>query len=225
MFVANSGWLEQLELVISALILLTAFIFLTQKRIHSMITTFMWQSGLLAAAVTLEAIKLHDYMLYISVGLTVILKVIFIPYVLRYLVKTLNIRHKVAAVKYPFFLLSAAAVLVLFCYHLITPIREASLHIHSNIIAVAMAVMLLGMLLLITHRKAISHVVGFMSMENGIFFAALIATQGMPMTVELGISFDVLVATVLFGVFFFHLQKSIDSLDVDRLNVLREDIE
>jgi hydrogenase-4 component E len=88
-----------------------------------------------------------------------------------------------------------------------------------------MAVMLLGMLLLITHRKAISHIIGFMSMENGIFFAALIATQGMPMVVELGIAFDVLIAAVLFGVFFLQLRSSIDSLDVDRLNLLREDVE
>ena len=88
-----------------------------------------------------------------------------------------------------------------------------------------MAVMLLGMLLLITHRKAISHVIGFMSMENGIFFAALIATKGMPMVVELGIAFDVLIAAVLFGVFFLQLRRSIDSLDVDRLNLLREDTE
>ncbi|EQD33792.1 hydrogenase, membrane subunit, partial [mine drainage metagenome] len=62
----------------------------------------------------------------------------------------------------------------------------------------------------------------FMCMENGLFFAAVVSTYGMPMVVELGVAFDVLVASILFGVFFLHLRDSIDSLDVDRLNRLRE---
>ena len=68
----------------------------------------------------------------------------------------------------------------------------------------------------------IAQVIGFMSIENGLFFAAVSATYGMPMVVELGIAFDVLVAAVLFGVFFFQMRESIDSLDVDRLNRLQE---
>jgi hydrogenase-4 component E len=215
--------MELLTSIITALILLTAFILLMQNRIHSMINTFIWQSILLATVTLLQALRATGFELYISVLLTVILKVIFIPYLLRSLVYKLNIRHKVAEIKHPFLLLIGAAALVLFCYHLIIPIRTLAWNEANNIIAVAMAVMLLGMLLLITHRKAISHVIGFMSMENGIFFAALIATQGMPMVVELGIAFDVLIAAVLFGVFFLQLRRSIDSLDVDRLNLLRED--
>jgi len=217
--------MELLTSIITALILLTAFILLMQNRIHSMINTFIWQSILLATVTLLQALRTTGFELYISVLLTVILKVIFIPYLLRSLVYKLNIRHKVAEIKHPFLLLIGAAALVLFCYHLIIPIRTLAWNEANNIIAVAMAVMLLGMLLLITHRKAISHVIGFMSMENGIFFAALIATQGMPMVVELGIAFDVLIAAVLFGVFFLQLRRSIDSLDVDRLNLLREDVE
>jgi len=217
--------MELLTSIITALILLTAFVFLMQNRIHSMINTFIWQSVLLSAVTFLQALKTTEIELYISVLLTILLKVIFIPYLLRSFVRKLNIRHKVAEIKYPFLLLIGASALVLFCYHLIIPISAISWNEASNTIAVAMAVMLLGMLLLITHRKAISHVIGFMSMENGIFFAALIATKGMPMVVELGIAFDVLIAAVLFGVFFLQLRRSIDSLDVDRLNLLREDTE
>jgi hydrogenase-4 component E len=61
-----------------------------------------------------------------------------------------------------------------------------------------------------------------MSIENGLFFAAVVATHGMPMVVELGVAFDVLIAAVLFGIFFFHIRTSIDSLDVDLLNRLSE---
>lgn len=199
--------------------------FIMQERINSMINTFIGQSVLLATATFLTALKTHEVELYISAVLTIILKTIFIPFLLRYLVKKLNIRHTVATIKHPFWLLIGAASLVLFCYHLIIPTNALSWTASNNIIAIAMAIMLLGMLLLITHRKAISHVIGFMSMENGIFLAALLATHGMPMAVELGIAFDILIATVLFGVFFFQMRRSIDSFDVDCLNSLREDLE
>jgi len=75
---------------------------------------------------------------------------------------------------------------------------------------------------MVSRSKAVAQVVGFMSIENGLFFAAVVSTYGMPMIVELGIAFDVLVAMVLFGVFFFQIRASIDSLDVDRLNRLSE---
>jgi hydrogenase-4 component E len=211
--------------IIAALILLTSFIFLMQNRINSMIATFTWQSILLACATFCEAYTLGAKDLYISMLLTILLKVIFLPMLLTYLVHKLNIRHKVATTKYRFLLLLIALALVLFCYRTITPISGILWDSKENLIVIAMSVMLLGMSLLITHSKAISHVIGFLAMENGIFFAALVATHGMPMVVELGIAFDVLIAAVLFGIFFLHLRKNIDSLDVDKLNLLREDIE
>jgi hydrogenase-4 component E len=91
-----------------------------------------------------------------------------------------------------------------------------------NALVVSLSVVLLGLLLMISHRQAVAHVVGFMSIENGLFFAAMVATDGMPMVVELGVAFDVLVAAVLFGIFFFHIRTSIDSLDVDMMNKLHE---
>jgi len=217
--------MELLISTVTVLILLTAFIFLMQSRVLSMINTFMWQSILLAIVTFLHALQTAEIEMYVSALTTIVLKVIFIPYLLRFFLRRFHINHEVTEIKHPFLLLIGAAALVLFCYHLIIPIGTISWTEANNIIAVAMAIMLLGMLLLIVHRNAISHVIGFMSMENGIFFAALIATKGMPMAVELGIAFDVLIAAVLFGVFFLQLRRSIDSLDVDRLNLLREDTE
>jgi len=114
------------------------------------------------------------------------------------------------------------AGLVVFSYYVLHPIVQSSTVIMLNALAVSLSVVMLGMLLMISHRQAIAHVVGFMSIENGLFFAAIVATKGMPMVVELGIAFDVLVAAVLFGIFFLHIRTSIDSLDVDRLNRLHE---
>lgn len=217
--------MEPLTSTIVVLILLTSFIFILQDQIHNMINTFIAQSILLASITLLQAIKTHETGFYISAILTIVFKAIGIPYVLRYLVKKLNIPHKVATIKYLFLLLASTVAIVFFCYHLIAPIKTNTWIDPNHIIAVAMSIMLLGMLLLITHKKAICHVIGFMSMENGIFLTTLLVTQGMPMAVELGVAFDVLIAIIIFGVFFFQLRRNIDSLDVDRLNLLREDIE
>jgi len=75
---------------------------------------------------------------------------------------------------------------------------------------------------MIARKKAVAQVIGFMSIENGLFFSAVVSTYGMPLIVELGVAFDVLVAAILFGVFFFHMSESFDTLDVDRLNRLSE---
>lgn len=215
MLLPNYTSFGQLQSIAAAFILLTAFLLLTQTRISSLINTFAWQSVLLMLVTIFQAITTKNHELYISAAVTLGLKVLFIPHLMRYLVKKLNIRHKVAIISHPFLLLSFAITLALFCFRLAT--------IVNHLTAIAMIVTLLGMMLLITHRKAISHAIGFMAMENGIFFAALTTANGMPIAVELGIAFDVLVAIILFGVFFFHLRSSIDSLDVDRLNLLHED--
>ena len=162
------------------------------------------------------------YQLLISAALTLFLKVFFIPNKLRGLVVRLDINREIESITNPSLIMLFAASLVLFSYYVALPIRALSLLATRNTIAISLAVVLIGMLMIISRRKAVTQVVGFMSMENGLFFAAVVATCGMPMVVELGIAFDVLVAAILFGVFFFHIRTEIGSLDTDRLNHLTE---
>ena len=86
-----------------------------------------------------------------------------------------------------------------------------------------MAVILIAFLTMITRRKAMSQVVGFLSMENGLFFGAMSATYGMPMVVELGVALDVLVAMLVLGVFFFQIREQFDSLDLKHFESLKEE--
>jgi len=213
---------EQLVLTLAALILLTSFIMLAQVRLDSLINTFAMQGLLLFLTTVLMAVIFEEYHLLISAGMTLFLKVFFIPSRLRRLVIDLDVRREVEVLGNPFLIMLFAAGLVLFSYYVALPIRALSLLSTRNTIAISLAVVLIGMLIVISRRKAITQVVGFMSMENGLFFAALVATHGMPMVVELGIAFDVLVAAILFGVFFFHIRAEIGSLDTDRLNRLTE---
>jgi len=214
---------EQIILTLAALILFSSFLLLAQNRIVSLIHTFAWQGGLLVLTTVMMAATFDRNHLYISAAITLILKVFFIPWQLKRMVIRLDIKRQVeTVVGGPLLVMIAGAFLTLFSYYVALPIRELALFSTRNTIAVSLAVILIGMLMIITRRKAVAQVIGFMSMENGLFFAAVVSTYGMPMVVELGVAFDVLVAAILFGIFFFHIRAGIGSLDVDYLNRLSE---
>jgi hydrogenase-4 component E len=213
---------DQAVLLFAAFVLFTSFVMLAQARIVPLIHIFAWQGALLAVTTALVAHVTQHPHLYISAGLTLALKALLIPWILHRLAVRLNIHRDTEALRYPSLTLLAGAALVVFSYYVALPIVHLATTTTRNAIAISIAVVLLGMLLMIARKKAIAQVIGFMSIENGLFFAAVVSTYGMPMVVELGVAFDVLVAAVLFGVFFFQMRASIDSLDVDRLNRLRE---
>ena len=213
---------QQAILLLAALIALTSFLMLGQSRLLRLIFIFAVQGILLSITTALAADVLESPHLYISALLTLSLKGIFIPIMLQRLVINMGLHRDMDTLENPARIMMAGTGLMVFSYYVCLPIVKLSPLITLNTIAISMAVVLLGMLLMITRRQAVAHVVGFMSIENGLFFAAVVSTYGMPMVVELGIAFDVLVAAVLFGVFFFHIRSSIDSLDVDQLNRLSE---
>jgi hydrogenase-4 component E len=114
-------------------------------------------------------------------------------------------------------------LVVIFAFGLAQPITALASTATRNSIGIALAVILIAFLTMITRRKAMSQVVGFLSMENGLFFGAMSATYGMPMIVELGVALDVLVAMLVLGVFFFQIREQFDSLDLKHLESLKED--
>ena len=89
-------------------------------------------------------------------------------------------------------------------------------------LAAALSIVLLGLLMMITRRNAVSQVVGFMSLENGLILAA-IGVVGMPLVVEMSVAFSVMVAFIIFGIFFFHIREQFDSLDIRHMEKLKQD--
>ncbi|MGQ9659885.1 MAG: formate hydrogenlyase [Thermochromatium sp.] len=214
--------LQQFVVLLAALVLFSSFVLLAQTRLIAAIHVFAWQ-GALAAAVTLTvALAGPAGHLYFSAFLTLTLKALLIPWMLHRLVRRLGLERDNERLRHPALMVMAGVGLVIFSYWLVLPMVEQGLAFTRNIIAVSLAVVLVGLLMLVFRQQAVAQVLGFMSMENGLFLAAVSATAGMPLVVELGVAFDVLVAMVLFGVFFFQIRESIDSLDVDRLNRLTE---
>jgi len=222
MAIEGLNYYQQAVLLLAALIALTSFLMLGQSRLLRLVGIFGVQGVLLAATTAMVANALNFPHLYISALLTLALKGLLIPIMLHRLVVRMGLHREMDTVQHPALVMMGGTSLMVFSYYVSLPVVKLSSLVTVNTIAVSLAVVLLGMLLMITRRHAVAQVVGFMSIENGLFFAAVASTQGMPMVVELGIAFDVLVAAVIFGVFFFQIRSSIDSLNVDRLNRLSE---
>jgi hydrogenase-4 component E len=216
-------WTSQLIDLGAAVLLLTSFAMLSQRRILSLVNMYRWQGVVLSMSTAIVAYTSGQHHLYISAGLSLVLKVVLLPWILHRLISRLNVRWDTEPlINIPTTML-VGILLVVFAFALSQPITQLSSSVARGTLGIAMAVVMLSFLMMITRRKAISQVIGFLAMENGLFFAAISATHGMPMIVELGVALDVLVGTLILGVFFFQIREQFDSLDLQHLEKLRED--
>ena len=211
--------LEQSVSVAAALVLLISFALLAQRRMLSLLHWFAAQGVVLASTSALVAYVANTPELYISTALTLVLKGILLPWLLWKIVVKLGVHREVEPLVNIFVTILIGAALVLFAYYVTLPIAKLSHLITRNTLAIALACVLVGMLMMITRRQAITQVIGFLSIENALFFTATAATYGMPMVVELGVAFDVLIAALIFGLFFFHIRATFDSLDLGLMEV------
>jgi hydrogenase-4 component E len=209
--------------LLAALLLLLAFAMLSQRRVLSLIDLYGAQGLALAISTAIVAHATDQPHLYWSAGLTLVLKVVLLPWILHRLIRKLDVKWEFERlINIPTTML-IGIVLVVFAFNLAVPISQLSHTVTRATLGIAMASVMLSFLMMITRRKAIPQVIGFLSMENGLFFAATSATYGMPMVVELGVALDVLIGMVILGVFFFQIREQFDSLDLQHLEQLRED--
>ncbi len=213
---------QQLLDACAALMLLLSFGMLSQRRIVSLVNLYAIQGGALAAATLLVAWRTGEGHLYLSAALTIALKVIFLPWLLHRLIRRLEVYWDTEPLLNVTGTMLVGLLVVVFAFGLAQPITQLASTATRGAIGIAVSVVLLAFLMMITRRKAMSQVVGFLSMENGLFFAAMSATYGMPMVVELGVALDVLVAMLVLGVFFFQIREQFDSLDLHHLESLKE---
>lgn len=213
----------QLINLMAALLLLIAFAMLAQRRILSLIYLFAWQGGVLAVNSVIVAWSTGQTHLYYSALLTLVLKAIIMPLILHRLIIRLNIKWDVETlINIPTTMLAGIA-LVIISFNVSLPITQLAGTITRSTLGIAVAMVLLSFLMMITRRKAVPQVIGFLAMENGLFFAATSTTYGMPMVVELGIALDVLVGTLILGIFFFQVREAFDSLDLKHMEKLKEE--
>ena len=213
----------QLIHLAAAVLLLLSFAMLSQRRLLTLVNLFVGQGLALVGSTVVVAYSSGQHHLYYSAALTLLLKVLLLPYVLHRLIRRLNLQWDTETlVNIPTTML-IGLVVVVFAFGLAQPLSELSSTVTRSTLGIAMAVVLLAFLMMITRRKAVSQVIGFLAMENGLFFAATSATYGMPMVVELGIALDVLIGIFIFGIFFFHIREQFESLELRHLESLKED--
>ena len=215
--------LSQLVNLLAALLLLIAFAMLAQRRVLTLIKLFAWQGLTLAAATAIVAYATGQTHLYFSAGLTLALKVILIPWLLHRLIDRLQVKWDIETLLNIPTTMLAGIGLAIFAFALAAPIAQMASTITRSTLGIALASVLLSFLMMIVRRKAVPQVIGFLSMENGLFFAATSATYGMPLVVELGGALDVLVGTFIFGIFFFHIREQFDSLDIRHMEKLKDE--
>ena len=215
--------LGQFVNLLGALLLILAFAMISQRRILSLIRLFTLQGATLALATSVVGYATRQPHLYLSAGLTLLLKVLLIPWLLHRVIDRLNIRWDIETlINIPTTMLIGILV-VIFSFNLAIPISHLSATLAGGTLGIALACVLLSFLMMITRAKAVPQVIGFLAMENGLFFAATAATYGMPMVVELGIALDVLIGVLILGVFMFQIREQFDSLDIRHLEKLKED--
>ena len=216
-------FVPQLINLFATLILMLSFAMISQRRIVSLINLFLMQGAALVAASVLLAYATKQSDLYVSALLTFALKVVLIPWMLHRVIRRLNVRWDVETlINIPTTMIVGIG-LVIFSFALALPISRLSSSIAGGSLGIALACVLLSFMMMITRSKAVPQVIGFLSMENGLIFAATTVTNGMPMIVEFGIALDVLVGVLILGVFMFQIREKFDSLDIRNLEALKEE--
>lgn len=213
----------QLVNLAATLILMLSFAMISQRRITSLVNLFIVQGAALVATSILLGYATHQPELYISAILTLALKVVLIPWLLHRVIRKLNVRWDVdTLINVPTTMLVGIG-LVIFSFSLAWPISRLSHNLAGGSLGIALACVLLSFMMMITRSKAVPQVIGFLSIENGLVFAAISVTNGMPMIVEFGVALDLLVAVLILGVFMFQIREKFDSLDIHKLEAFKDD--
>jgi len=163
-------------------------------RLYRLFIWYCLNSLFLAFATVTEAVKIKDNTMFISALLTIILKSIFIPYILKYFSKKFNAQRNITpTIKIQYSIILIPTILV-FTFYLIDPIFHLA---NKNYISLSIASLFLSLILMLEHKNIFPKIIGFLIMENALFLLAMTATEGMPMLIELGIFFDLLMAVIV----------------------------
>jgi hydrogenase-4 component E len=201
-------------------LVLMSFMLLYQDRMYGLLNMFALQAVVLSASVAWQAHIQHAPHLYVTALIALVLKAIIIPVALHRVVERLGIHRTIETVVGIGPTMLAGMGLVALSMVVMLKATAAADPLAREDLAFALSVVLLGLMMMVTRRNAVSQVVGFMSLENGLILAAT-GAKGMPLVVEISVAFSVLVAFIVIGVFLFRIRERFDSVDVQVLDVFR----
>lgn len=202
-------------------LVLVSFMLLYQDRLYALLNVFAFQAVVLAASVAWQAHVQEAPHLYVTAAIALLFKAIVIPGALHRIVRRLGIHREVEPVVGIGLTMLAGMGLVALSIVLMLDLTAEGVDVLAREdLAFALAVVLLGLLMMVTRRNAVSQVVGFMSLENGLVLAAT-GARGMPLVVEISVAFAVLIACIVIGVFLFRIRERFDTVDVGALDAFR----
>ena len=204
----------------AVLLFVTVLAMASAKRISTCIMLFSAQCAVITAEILAMAYVHRSAEAYVIGGMVLMVKVLAIPYALSRIVENLQTPRDVTATTTAAQSVFIASALILLSFFAIEPYARA-LRVDENMLAAAVALVLTGAFLMVSRKKALMQVIGLLVLENGIVLAALTTTFGMPLIIEIGIFFDLLMGVFLMGLFVFRIRDTFDHLDVSRLRRLR----
>lgn len=205
---------------LSIFFLVFGFLIGVTRKISTVITLYRLQSFLLAFLALLIGYSNSEYQLYVSVIFIIAIKTIIIPQALGNTMKKVGIAKDMTPYLSSSLTMALEIILIIIAYQTVGSFFNETDIAPKNSLAVAIAVFLFGFFMMINRKKVISQVIGFLVMENGLFFFAISLAYGMPLIVELGIFFDVLVVALIMGVLVYKIKESIYSSDKKKFTKL-----
>ncbi len=216
MFLGNSGVSP-----VVTLILAVCFLVLGARRLDTVIRLVVFQAVLLALLTGILGLANGIGEMVFIAGLTLVIKAGLIPFILKKVVDRIGPRFETRSYvnRKMSFLLAGALVMV--AYLSTGRIAQTLSAPGREILATAIAMLLIGLLVMVTRKLAVMQIVGFLIMENGLFLAGVGTTHGMPLVVELGIFLDMLIGVLIMGILTFRIQSSFGSINTEKLRNLR----
>jgi hydrogenase-4 component E len=203
-------------------LVLVSFLLLYQNRLYALLNVYALHAIVLAASVAWQAYAQDAPQLYITAALALIFKAIVIPVALHRMIRRLGIHREIeTVVGIGFTVLLGVGLVALSMVVMLRVAPEADQFAREDL-AFALSVVLLGLLMMVTRRNAVSQVVGFMSLENGLVLAAT-GAKGMPFVVEISVAFSILIAFIVIGIFLFRIRERFDTVDIGALDRYREE--
>jgi len=201
-------------------LVLISFLELYQDRLYALLNVFALHAIVLALSVTWQAYIQDAPHLYITAALALAFKAIVIPVVLHRIIVRLGIHREIEQVVGVGAAMLAGIALVALSMVVMLRVTQGADPLAREDLAFALSVVLLGLLMMVTRRNAVSQVVGFMSLENGLVLAAT-GAKGMPLVVEISVAFSILIAFIVIGIFLFRIRERFDTVDLQALDRFR----
>jgi hydrogenase-4 component E len=201
--------------------LVTAYLMVGQKALFTTIRLYGVQSALLAVVAVTNALSEGRSELFVTAALTVTLKGLLITWFLMKVIDRIGIHREIE----PFLNVPASLLvclgLTVVGYRVSTGFPEGARGASHHVIGVALSMLLIGLFLMVTRKKAITQILALLTVENAVFLVAVGVTSGMPFIVEFGISFDVILAVLVLGILVQRIVGRFESMDVSRLSKLK----